>query len=160
MNSRTNNRTRLPFPVMDVPLSGGGVLGCCALALPMEQVLVDGVIVVHGGGRVILVSLVQGHKEHIQLLLRQHFTPSRDGRWLQEIQRNQQLVADVGAVQGRGGQSKPTSTGSSINQCGSYWLLQKGLQFAQQDRAVRSAYKLSSTSSLFQSSAALPQTVT
>lgn len=29
------------FPVMDVPLSGGGVLGRCALTLPVEQVLVD-----------------------------------------------------------------------------------------------------------------------
>ena len=59
------------LPVMDIPLSGGRIFGCGALALPVKQVLVDGIIVVHGGGRVILVGFVQGHKEHIQLLFRQ-----------------------------------------------------------------------------------------
>ena len=87
------------FPVMDVPLSGGGVLGRCALTLPVEQVLVDGIIVVHGGGRIILVGFVQGHKEHIQLLFRQPLHTFTNGRWFQEIQCYQQLVAGVGAVQ-------------------------------------------------------------
>ena len=55
---------------MDVALPGGRVFGGGALALPVEQVLVDGVIVIHGGGRVVLIRLVQRHKEHVQLLLR------------------------------------------------------------------------------------------
>ena len=58
------------FPVMDVPLPGGRVFGGGALALPVEQALVDGIILVHGGGRVILVCFVQGHKEYVQLLFR------------------------------------------------------------------------------------------
>ena len=54
--------------VMDIPLAGGRVRRRGALALPVEQVFVDGVVVVHGGGRIVLVSLVQRHKEHIQLV--------------------------------------------------------------------------------------------
>ena len=87
------------LPVMDIPLSGGRIFGCGALALPVKQVLVDGIIVVHGGGRVILVGFVQGHKEHIQLLFRQPLHTFTNGRWFQEIQCYQQLVAGVGAVQ-------------------------------------------------------------
>ena len=36
--------------VMDLPLASGRVLCRGALALPVEQVLVDGVIVIHGRG--------------------------------------------------------------------------------------------------------------
>ena len=36
--------------VMDVALPGGRVFGGGALALPVEQALVDGIILVHGGG--------------------------------------------------------------------------------------------------------------
>ena len=86
------------LPVMDVPLTSGRIFGGGALALPVEQVLVDGIIVVHGGGRVIFVGLVQGHKEHIQLLFRQPLHTLTDGGRLQEIQRYQQLVAGVNQI--------------------------------------------------------------
>ena len=58
------------FPVMDVPLPGGRAFGGGALALPVEKAFVDGIILVHGGGRVILVRFVHGHKEYVQLLFR------------------------------------------------------------------------------------------
>ena len=35
-----------PLPVMDIPLPGGRVCRCGALALPVEQTLVDGVVVI------------------------------------------------------------------------------------------------------------------
>ena len=55
--------------MMDVPLSRGGVLRCGALALPMEQLAVNGIVVVHGRRRVVFVRLVQRDEEHVQVLL-------------------------------------------------------------------------------------------
>lgn len=124
------------FPVVDVSLSGGRGFGCRALALPVEQALVDGIIVVHGGGRVILVSLVQGHKEHIQLLFRQPLHTLTDGRRLQEIQCHQQLVAGVGAMQVE--RTVETYVHWLVNEINVVVLvLQKRLQFVQQHWAVR-----------------------
>ena len=85
--------------VMDVALPGGRVFGGGALALPVEQAFVDGIILVHSGGRVILVCFVQGHKEYVQLLFRQPLHALADGSGLQKVQRYQQLVAGIGAVQ-------------------------------------------------------------
>ena len=87
------------FPVMDVALPGGRVFGGGALALPVEQAFVDGIILVHGGGGVILVCLVQGHKEYVQLLFRQPLHALADSGGLQKVQSYQQLVAGIGAVQ-------------------------------------------------------------
>ena len=39
-----------PLPMVDIPLTGRRVRRRGALALPVEQALVDGVVVVHGGG--------------------------------------------------------------------------------------------------------------
>ena len=78
------------FPVMDVALPGGRVFGGGALALPVEQAFVDGII---------LVCLVQGHKEYVQLLFRQPLHALADGSRLQKVQCYQQLVAGIGAVQ-------------------------------------------------------------
>ena len=83
------------FPVMDVPLPGGRVFGGGALALPVEQAFVNGIILVHGGRGVILVCLVQGHKEYVQLLFRQPFHALADGSGLQKVQRHQQLVTGI-----------------------------------------------------------------
>ena len=79
--------------------SFGRVFGGGALTLPVEQAFVDGIVLVHGGGRVILVCLVQGHKEYVQLLFRQPFHTFADGSRLQKAQRHQQLDAGIGAVQ-------------------------------------------------------------
>ena len=82
-------------PVMDVPLPGGRVFGGGALALPVEKAFVDGIILVHGDGRVILVCLVQGHKEYVQLLFRQPFHTLADGSRLQKVQCYQQLLRRI-----------------------------------------------------------------
>ena len=87
------------FPVMDVALPGGRVFGGGALALPVEQAFVNGIILVHGGRGVILVCLVQGHKEYVQLLFRQPLHALADSGRLQKVQCYQQLVAGIGAVQ-------------------------------------------------------------
>ena len=54
----------------------------------------------HGGRRVVLIRIIQRHKEHVQLLLRQPlYTLTHRGRF-QEIQRHQQqLIPCVGTVQ-------------------------------------------------------------
>ena len=77
-------------PVMDVPLPGGRVFGGGALALPVEQAFVDGIV---------LIRFVQGHKEYVQLLFRQPLHALADSGRLQKVQRHQQLVAGIGAVQ-------------------------------------------------------------
>ena len=84
---------------MDVPLPGGRIFCSRALALPVEQAFVDGIILVHGGGGVILVCFVQGHKEYVQLLFRQPLHALADSGGLQKVQCYQQLVAGIGAVQ-------------------------------------------------------------
>ena len=54
------------LPVMDIPLASCGIFSCRALALPVEQAFVDGIVVIHGRWRIVLVSLIERHKEHIQ----------------------------------------------------------------------------------------------
>ena len=57
--------------MMDIALASGRVLCRGALTLPVEQALIDGVVVIHGRGRIILVGLIECHKEHVKLLIRQ-----------------------------------------------------------------------------------------
>ena len=64
--------------VVDVTLTGRRLLSRGALALPVEKCLVDRVVVVHGGRRIVLVGLIEGHKEDIQLLLRKPFDTFAD----------------------------------------------------------------------------------
>ena len=45
--------------MMYVALTGLAFGSCSALALPVEQLAVNGIIVVHGGGRIVLVRLVE-----------------------------------------------------------------------------------------------------
>ena len=47
-----------PATVIDVPLAHRAGIICGGLALPMEQLLVDGVIVVHGRGGVVFIGLI------------------------------------------------------------------------------------------------------
>ena len=81
------------LPMVDVPLSGSGCLCRSALTLPVEQGLIDGVILIHCGGGIVFVSFVQRHEEHIQLLLRQPLYSFAHGGGLQKVQRYKQLVA-------------------------------------------------------------------
>lgn len=84
---------------MDVALSGGRLLRRRALALPVEQALADGIVVVHGCRRIVLVRLVQRDKEHVELLVRQPLHALADGSGLHEVQRHKKLVAGIDAVQ-------------------------------------------------------------
>ena len=129
------------FPVMDVALPGGRVFGGGALALPVEQALVDGIILVHGGGGVILVRFVQGHKEHVQLLFRQPFHALADGSRLQKVQRHQQLVAGIGAVQVQ--RTIKAHIYRLVNKINAVILiLQKCLQLPQQNGTVRESIQV------------------
>ena len=65
----------------------------------MEQALIDGIIVVHGGWRVVLVRLVQRHKEHVDVFLWQPLHTLTNGGRLHKVHRHQQLVTGIGAVQ-------------------------------------------------------------
>ena len=81
--------------VMDVPLPGGRIFCSRALALPVEQAFVDGIVLVHGGGGVILIRFVQGHKEYVQLLFRQPLHALADSGRLQKVQCYQQLLRRI-----------------------------------------------------------------
>ena len=65
----------------------------------MEQALIDGIIVVHGGWRIVLVRLVQRHKEYVDVSLRQPLHALTNGGRLHKVQRHQELVAGIGAMQ-------------------------------------------------------------
>ena len=43
--------------MVDITLTGGRIIHRRALALPVEQALIDGVVVVHGRGRIVLDKL-------------------------------------------------------------------------------------------------------
>lgn len=105
------------LPVMDVPLSSGRVRCCGALDLPVEQVFVDGIILIHGGGRVSLSALFSVTKNTSNCFSGSHFTPSRTVAGFKKF--NAQLVTGIGIVR-PGGQSKPRSTGSSMKLICSY----------------------------------------
>lgn len=85
--------------VVDIALTGWRIIRCCTLALPMEQAFIDGVIVVHGRGRIVLVCLVQCHKEHIQLFLRQPLHTLTHSAGLNKVHGHQQLITGIGAMQ-------------------------------------------------------------
>ncbi|CAN4024820.1 sulfurtransferase-like selenium metabolism protein YedF, partial [Dysosmobacter welbionis] len=56
-------------------------------------------VVIHGGGRVVLIRLIQRHKEYVHLLFRQPLHALTHRGRFQEIQRHQQLVPGIGAVE-------------------------------------------------------------
>lgn len=85
--------------MMNISLPGGRI-GCGGtLALPVEQALVDGIVVVHGGGRIVFICLVQCYKEHVQLFLRQPLHTLAHGCKFCKVHRYQQLVAGVSAME-------------------------------------------------------------
>ena len=126
---------------MDISLPGGRVFGGGALALPVEQAFVNGIILVHGGGRVILVRFVQGHKEYVQLLFRQPLHALADSGRLQKVQRHQQLVAGIGAVQIHWAiKAHIHRLVDKINAV--ILILQKCLQFPQQNGTIRESIQV------------------
>lgn len=85
--------------MVNVPLSGWRIRRCGALALPVKQALIDGVVVIHGGRRVVLIGLIQRHKEHIQLLLSQPLDALAHRGRFQKVQRYQQLITGIGTME-------------------------------------------------------------
>ena len=75
--------------MVDIPLTRRGVLRRSALALPMEQILVDGIVVIHGRGRIILIRLIERDEEHVKLLFRQPLHTLADGGGLHKVQCHQ-----------------------------------------------------------------------
>ena len=47
-----------PLPVVNVSLTGGGVCRCGALALPVEETFIDGVVLVQRCGGIVLIGFV------------------------------------------------------------------------------------------------------
>ena len=102
----------------------------------MEQAFVDGIVVIHGGWRIVLVSLIECHKEHIQLLLRQPLYTLTDSGGFQKIQGNQQLVTGIGAVQIQ--RAIEAQVNRFINKVNLFVPISEQFQqFTQENRAVR-----------------------
>ena len=107
----------------------------------MEQAFVNGIILVHGAGRVILVRFVQGHKEYVQLLFRQPLHTLADGSRLQKVQCYQQLVAGIGAVQVQ--RTIKAYIHRFVDKINAVILiLQKCLQFPQQNGTIRESIQV------------------
>lgn len=81
--------------MVDVSLSGGGIVRRRTLALPMEKLFADRIVLIHCRRRIILVRLVECDKGNVNFLIRQILYAFAHGRGLQEIQRNQYLVARI-----------------------------------------------------------------
>ena len=121
--------------VVDVALAGGGTLRRGALALPVEQLVADGIVVVHRGRGIVLVGLVQRHEEQVQILFRQPLHPLAHGGGLQKVQGHQDLVAGIGAVQVQ--RAVEADVHRRVEEVDPVILVSQQLdQFSQQHRAV------------------------
>ena len=84
--------------VVDVALTGRRIDAGGGLALPVEQPGIDGVIVVHSRGRILLVRLVQRNQQHVGPFVGQPLHTLAQRLGLHEIQREEELVASIGTV--------------------------------------------------------------
>ena len=80
--------------MVDVTLSSGGGRRRGALALPMEERLVDGVVLVERCGRVILFCFLERHEENVQLFLRQTFDTFSDVFWRELVQGHEAFISN------------------------------------------------------------------
>lgn len=53
--------------VVDVPLTGGGFSARRTLALPVEKPRADGIVLIKGRRRVVLVRFVKGNQQDVRL---------------------------------------------------------------------------------------------
>ena len=91
--------------MMNITLACWRILRRCALTLPMKQILIDRVVVVHGGGGIVLVGLVERHKEYIEPLVRQPLNAlTHGGRcdWSSDVCSSDLLVTGIGSMQIQG----------------------------------------------------------
>lgn len=127
--------------VMDVPAAGRRIGRGGGLALPMEQGGTDGVVLIHGGGRIILVALVEGDQEHVDFLLRQIQHALTHGAEILIIQHGQQLPLGIGAMHIQ--RAVKAQVGGGINKVNVVVLIpHQLLQFDQHHRTVRQAVQL------------------
>ena len=84
--------------VVDVPLTGGGFGARRALALSVKKARTDGVILIKGRRRVVLVRFVKGNQQDVRLFFFQIFDPFPKRSGAHEAQRHKQLVARVAAM--------------------------------------------------------------
>ena len=86
--------------MVNVALPGRGLGRSGTLTLPVEQRFIDRVVIVHRRGRVIFVRLVQRHKKHVRLLLREILHAETLQRPVVEIlHRRRNLAQRIMAVQ-------------------------------------------------------------
>ena len=64
----------------------------------MKQGRADGLVLIHGGWRIILVAFVEGDQEHVDFLFRQIRDALAHGAEILVIQRGQQLPLGIGAM--------------------------------------------------------------
>ena len=130
-----------PAAVIDVPLAHGAGVICGGLALPMEQFLVDGVIVIHGRGGVVFIGLIQGHEEYIDLFVRQPFHAFTDAAGIHEVHGHQQLVAGIGTMQIQ--RTVETQVHRGVNEIDAIQLItQQLLELREHHRAVSQSVEI------------------
>lgn len=88
--------------VVDVPLAGGRIGAGGGLALPVEQAVRNGVVLVHGGGGVVPLRLVERVDEDVHLMVGNPPDALANRRRVLEVHRGEYLVARVRAVQVQG----------------------------------------------------------
>lgn len=80
--------------MVDVALSSRGGRRRGALTLPVEERLVDGVVLVERCGGVILFCFLERHEENVQLFLRQTFDTFSDVFWRELVQGHEAFISN------------------------------------------------------------------
>ena len=80
--------------MVDVTLSSGGGRRRGALTLPVEECLIDGIVLVERCGGVILFSFLERHEENVQLFLRQTFDTFSDVFWRELVQGYEAFISN------------------------------------------------------------------
>lgn len=68
----------------------------------MEECVADGVVVVHRGGGVVFFAFVEGDEEDVEVFFGKPFDAFANGGGFVEVEREEDLVARVGAVEVEG----------------------------------------------------------
>ena len=87
------------FLVINVSLSHRACIRSGTLTLPVEQIFIDRIVVIHCCRRIIPIGLVQRHKQHINFFAGQPLRTFTDIAGRHIIHSNQNLVTGIGAVQ-------------------------------------------------------------
>ena len=80
--------------MVDVALSSRGGRRRGALTLPVEECLIDGIVLVERCGGVIIFSFLERHEENVQLFLRQTFDTFSDVFWRELVQGHEAFISN------------------------------------------------------------------